>query len=329
MLTGAVSGYGNMGQQLVGRINSTTRFDARVVAASDILEVNRAKARSAGLRVIEDPTNLQAESLDFVIVSSTTIAHAEQVVAAANVGCHIFCEKPVALTLDDADRMIASTESRNLVTVVNYITRFNPGYQYLRRLIESGDLGSVLSIVHHRLRGFGLFDSGARHSAVLEPKRSGGWTVHHACHDTDLLLWLGGPVASAYGVTASTGAPSEELVSALLRFESGAVAHIEDSVCGLREHYTRIIGSEASVVLTGENENSVCRLKREGRETEERLAVEDRKEPEAALAHFFDCIRDNRRSPVDLRSARESLAVALAIQRSAREGRPVSFPDSD
>ena len=327
MLKGAVLGYGNMGRQLTRRINSSSRFDARVVATCDILEANRATARRAGLRVIEDPTDLQAEALDFVIVSSTTDAHAEQVIAAADAGCHIFCEKPVALSLDEADRMVAATESRNLVTVVNYITRFNPGYQYLHRLVESGEVGNVLSIVHHRLRGFGLFEAGARHTAVLEPERSGGWTVHHACHDTDLLLWLGGAVNTAYGMTASTGAPSEELVSALLRLESGAIAHIEDSVCGLREHYTRIIGSRASVVLTGENENSVCRVKREGREDEERVSVEDRKQPEAALAHFFDCIRDNQRSPVDLRSARKSLAVVLAIRRSAREGRPVTIPE--
>lgn len=359
MLYGAVLGFGNMGRQLTLHINSDAHYGAQVVVVSDLVESNLRDAREGfGLRVIDDAKDLEGQGLDFVLVSSTTGSHAEQVIAAARAGCHVFCEKPIALNLHDAEQMVLETESRELVTVVNYITRFNEGYQYLRRLVESGELGTILSIIHHRLRGFGLYESGARHPAVLKPEESGGWTVHHACHDTDLVLWLGGSIASVYGHTVSTvregvdrfpersnpsqapdmheagistgsdsdrgyDAHSEELVSALLHLHGGAIAHIEDSVCGLREHYTRIIGSKASVVLTGENEHSVCRLKREGSDREERVPVEDRKRAGGALGHFFECIRSGARSPVDLRSAGESLAVALAIRRSAREGRPM------
>jgi predicted dehydrogenase len=326
MLNGGVIGFGNMGRQLTRYINENRRLEARIVAASNRSQPGLDIASSEfGLWVTRDVEDLLARGLDFVVVASTSYAHPAQVVKAAEAGCHIFCEKPIALSLAEADRMIEAAEKADVVTVVNYIMRYNPGYLKIKELVELGELGELLEVSHAKTRGYGLYAAGARHRAVIEPEESGGWTVHHACHDVDFLYWLAGPIRSAYALFQSTAGrkDSEEIVLALVEFASGAIGSVADSVCGIRNHYTRIIGSQASLVMTGENEQTVCRLQREGKAEPELLAVRDQKRPGGGLDHFFDCIREGKKNPNSLASARHSLAAALAMRESARTRKPV------
>lgn len=327
VLRGAVVGFGNMGQKFARRVQETAAYGARIVAATNRGLSNLEVARDEfGLEVSHHVEDVM-EGLDFVIIASTTSAHADQVVAAAEAGCHVFCEKPVALTLEDADRMIAAVERAGVISVVNYITRFNPAYLALADMVRGGAFGRLLSVTHTRMRGYGLYAAGARHRAVMEQEESGGWTVHHACHDLDLLHWLGGPVREvfAYHSGSAPADHSEEVVSGLVRFASGAHGMIEDSVCAIRDHYTRIIGERASVVVAGENDETRFRLHREGADRAEILPIEDRKRPGGGLDHFFDCIRSGRISDCDLASARPSLAAALAMRESVRRGVPVAL----
>ncbi len=275
--------------------------------------------------VTHDPDELIARNLDFVLVLSTSYAHTPQVTKAAEAGCHIFCEKPIALSLEDADRMIEAAEKTEVVNVVNYVMRYNEGYIKIKELVDAGELGEVLSVTHSKMRCYGLYAGGARHRAIVEPQESGGWIVHHACHDIDFLYWLLGPIRTVYALSQSTvpHTKSEEVVLGMVIFENGAIGSIGDSACGIRDHYTRIIGSKASLVMTGENEKTVFRLHREGAEGPELLPFRDAKRPGGGIDHFFECIRQNRSSPHSLRSARHSLSVALAMKESARTGEPV------
>lgn len=328
VLKGGVIGFGNTGRQMTEFINGRRQDVARITAACNrgkpALDVAQERY---GLRVTHDPAELVSWDLDFVLVVSTSYGHAEQVELAAAAGRHIFCEKPIALTLADADRMIAAVERAGVVNSVNYGMRHIDAYLKIKGLVQDGVLGDLLEVSHSKTRAFGLYGAGARHRAVVEPQESGGWTVHHACHDIDFVAWIAGPIREVYAVTRSTvpGGCSEELVLGLVRFESGAVGSIADSVCCIRDHYTRLIGSRASLVMTGEHEETVLRLHREGSDESERIPARDTKREGGGLDHFFECIRAGRLSEHDLRSARQSLEVALAMQESARTRRPVAI----
>jgi predicted dehydrogenase len=320
-----IAGFGNMGQQFAQYLRACRADDVEIVGVSNRGPANRAVAeRSFGLRATADIEELLAWGPDALLVASTTVAHAEQTVAAARRGVHVFCEKPIALTIEDADRMIRAATAGGIITGVNYSMRFIDAYLKIREMVRSGQLGTILSVTHIMTRDFGLYSAGARHRAVTEPEESGGWTVHHACHDLDFLYWINGEMTTACGVTATTvpGPGSEEVVHGLLTFAGGGVGTIGDSVCGIREHFTLVIGSAASVVLTGEKEQTLLRLKREGADRETLIPATDAKRKGGGLDDFVDCVRAGRRSLNDLRSARHSLAAALALRASAGSGRP-------
>ncbi|NJL72933.1 MAG: Gfo/Idh/MocA family oxidoreductase [Candidatus Competibacteraceae bacterium] len=272
--------------------------------------------RDYGLRATGDIEELLAWKPDCLLVASTSVAHAEQVLAASAKKVHIFCEKPIALNLADADRMIAA--ATGIITVVNYSMRFIDAYIKLRDMAAAGDFGTILSVTHMKTRGFGLYAGGARHRAVLEPQESGGWTVHHACHDVDFLYWLNGPMTSAYGLAASTFAGSEEVVHGVLSFASGGVGTVGDSVCGIRDHYTLVIGSKAQAVLRSEHGSTELRFRREG-ETEDRLIpATDTKRKGGGIDHFLDCVRAGR--PSEKRPQKRA-ALAGRVDRATGIGR--------
>jgi predicted dehydrogenase len=265
--------------------------------------------------------------LDFVLVVSTSYAHAEQVVAAAEAGLHVFCEKPIALTVEDADCMIEAVESAGVINAVNYSMRYIDAYLKIKDMIDAGKLGRLLSICHYKMRGFGLYSAGARHRAVVEAGESGGWTVHHACHDIDFLYWINGPITQVYAATQTTAPDkdSEEVVLGSVVFENGAIGQIGDSICGIRDHYTQIIGAEASLIMSGEHEETELRFHREGARAPEIIPARDKKRQGGGIDHFLACIREGKQSPNSLRGARHSLEVALAMQESARSGQAVKI----
>ena len=326
ILKGGVIGFGNIGQGLTRYINDHKQDEARIVAACNRGKPNLDLAREEyGLEVTHDMRELANMDLDFVLVVSTSYAHADQVTIAAEAGLHVFCEKPIALNMEDADRMIEAVESAGVVNVVNYSMRYIDAYLTIKELIDSGKMGKLLSICHYKTRAFGLYGAGARHRAVVEPEESGGWTVHHACHDIDFLYWINGPIVQVYAATQTTvpDKDSEEVILSTVVFENGTIGHIGDSVCCIRDHYTQIIGTEASLILSGEHEETELRFHREGEWRPEIIPARDTKRRGGGMDHFLECIREGKLSPNSLRSARHSLAVALAMQEYARSGKVV------
>ena len=327
-LKGGVLGFGNIGQNLTAYINQTRQDAARIVAACDVAQPKLDLAQERyGLVTTPDAADLIDMDLDFVLVVSSNHAHADQVVLAAEAGKHIFCEKPISLSLPEADRMIAAVEAAGVVNVVNYSMRYIDGYLKFKEMADSGRLGNILFVWHLMTRGYGLYGAGARHWAVTRPDLSGGWTVHHACHSIDFLYWINGPISRAY-CTVQTTLPdkgSEEVLLGNLTFANGAMGMVGDSTCIIREHHTGLIGSKGSLLMTGEHEQTIMRLHLEGEKEEQLLPAVDSKRPGGGIDHFLDCIRQDQPSPNSLRQARHSLAVALAMQESARTGQVVNI----
>lgn len=327
-LKGGVLGFGSVGQNLAMHINQQRSDVARIVAACDINQDQLDLAKETyGLVTTPNAAELIAMDLDFVLVVSSNHAHSNQVIRAAEAGKHIFCEKPISLSLVEVDRMIKAVEAAGVINVVNYSMRYIDGYLKFKQMADEGRLGKILFVWHMMTRGFGLYEAGARHWAVTKPEQSGGWTLHHTCHSIDFLCWINGPIAKAYCNTQTTlpDSSSEEVLLGNLTFANGAMGMVADSTCVIREHHTGIIGSKGSLLMTGENEQTVMRLHLEGEKEEQLVPTIDSKRPGGGIDHFIDCIQQGHQSPNSIRQARHSLAVALAMQESARIGQAIAI----
>jgi predicted dehydrogenase len=326
VLKGGVIGFGNMGQGLTRYINRHKKDEAQIVAACNRGQANLAVARDEySLAVTPDAQELVNMDLDFVLVTSTSNVHAEQVVLAAQAGKHVFVEKPIALNLADAGLMIRAVETAGVINVVNYSMRYIDAYLKIKDLIDSGRMGDILSISYFKIRGFGLYGTGARHAAVVAPEESGGWTVHDVCHNVDFLYWLNGPINTVYA-TMQTTVPaknSEEVVLGNFVFANGAIGMVGDSVCNIRARYTQVIGAKASLLMSGEHEETELRFHPEGATSAQILPAVDTKRPGGGIDHFLECVREDKPSPNSIRDSQHSLAVALAMQESARTGQVV------
>ena len=333
MLKGGIIGFGKVGQAMTRIIRESFPFaDIVAVCNRSRAKLDIARDEFGITRVTHDPEELCSSGLDFVMVLSSNRAHREHVETAARHKLPIFCEKPIATTLEDADAMVKAVDRAGVLNSVNYMLRFLPAFRRIRELCRDGVLGDLLSINVLRMRGFGLYGSGARHWAVTDPEESGGWIVHHACHTIDLAYWLAGEYKDVYAQTQTTLPGSAELVWGMGRLQSGVTVVVGDSVCAAREQYTAVVGTRGQLFLRG-REGDTLELVHEPRDGGERrtetFAMETPGYPgffEESLSHFFDCLRNGSPAEATIAQARHSIAVATAMAESARTNAVVPVP---
>ncbi len=331
ILRGGVFGFGGMGQQFTRNINIDKWYgdDFRIIGACNRGEPHRRTAvETFGIKAFQDPADLIREGLDFGLVSSTTAAHCEHVCLLAAAGIPVFCEKPIALTPDEGRRMREAVAKANVPSVVNFGRRLDPCNQKIKAMIEGGEFGRLMNYSSFMARAHGFYSEGARHRAILDPVESGGWIVHHSCHQVDLACWLMGEVNSVSCVTRSTvegietvpGLISEEVVQGRLFFKNGSMGTVFDCVGGVHDSHLSVIGTKCAVGIVKAENTSVIKYKRQGDpEWDAPRVLDPRLEfPRIDnLHHFLKVVRDRIPSRVTLADAFYALQVTMAMRESA------------
>ncbi|MFB7512348.1 Gfo/Idh/MocA family protein [Streptomyces sp. NPDC056144] len=225
---------------------------AEIVAVVDVDAV-RAEAFAAehGIPAVHTDlrTMLDEQRPDVVHLCTPPFLHAEQAVACLNAGAWVWCEKPVALSLAEIDRIRAAEGTAAAGAVFQH--RYGSGARYLRELIAAGTLGRplVAQCVTAWYRDDAYYDVPWRGTWESE---GGGPTLGHGIHQTDLLLAVLGPWAEVRAMAGrlARDVRTEDVSTALVRFENGAVATVVNSVLSPREEsYLRFDLTEATVEL--------------------------------------------------------------------------------
>jgi predicted dehydrogenase len=152
-----------------------------------------------------------------------TFLHADHAVAAAEAGKHVICEKPMALTVAEADRMVAAARANNVVLMIAHCIRFWPEYERLKELIDSGELGRLLSI---NLTRYGQFPTWGSDNWLGDESKCGGAALDMHVHDTDFALHILGEPTETF----SRGSRDERGISQIfttMTFAEGTIAHLE------------------------------------------------------------------------------------------------------
>jgi predicted dehydrogenase len=247
-------------------------------------------------------------------------------------GLHVFCEKPMAHTLESADRIIALGDAHPGRLVFGHMYRFDPRWIALRQAVEDGRLGRL---VHLSTAGFTPDYEGralaGRVSLVNE----------NAIHGLDLLQWLGGPIERVYAEASRTGIVGEGQVDsavATLRFESGAVGTVETdwalpTAAGLHSELRfNAVGSEGVAWIDARDSGVGILSTNAAPAFPSTLVFDDPSGAQQGIYRvedefFLAKVRDGRAWPIELSAARSALAVALAVDHSLETGRPVTVAE--
>jgi scyllo-inositol 2-dehydrogenase (NAD+) len=272
------------------------------------------------------------EKADAVVISTPTFTHSDLAVRAADAGKHVFCEKPMALTLSECDDMIAAAERSGVVLQIGFMRRFQPEFVEARRRVEAGDVGEPM-VVKSLTRGPGLPPPWA-----WSLERSNGMLAEVNSHDFDSARWLAGSeiervyaeVANLKGAARGVDAADfydNAVVS--LRFESGAIGTI-DGTCPADYGYdarVEIVGSEGLLIVGDLRGQPLIEVRDRdvGTVTPLHRTWPDRFRDayRAEIRSFVDGALDGAPPVVTGADGRAAVAAVLAANRSWQEGRPV------
>jgi UDP-N-acetyl-2-amino-2-deoxyglucuronate dehydrogenase len=279
---------------------------------------------------------MQSESIDVVVVLTPSGLHAKHVVNLAQYGKHLMVEKPMALTVEDAESMIYACDQNNIKLFVIKQNRFNVPVVKLREVLESGRFGKlILGTVRVRW---------ARHQAYYDqdPWRGtwamdGGVLTNQASHHVDMLQWMMGDVESVFAKisTALADIETEDTAIVTLKFKSGALGVIEATTAtrpANLEGSISILGENGTVVVGGVavNEMKTWNFKDEQQGDLEVLESFSVNPPnvygfghQAYYEHVVNCIDFESANLVDGLQGRKSIELISAIYESAETGKEV------
>jgi predicted dehydrogenase len=209
---------------------------------SELVAVSRARADLAGAFAAEFGARrsyprwqdlVVDTDLHGVYVATPVDVHAEQTIAAAEAGKHVLCEKPMAMTAAECDRMIAACRANGVTLGVAYYRRFYPAILRAKAVVESGEIGSP---VFAQMNAFEWFAADRTHPRgwLLDRSRAGGGPMmDFGCHRLEVLVHLFGRARRVSALTANVvfDREVEDTAAAILEFERGPCATVAVSHC--------------------------------------------------------------------------------------------------
>lgn len=260
----AILGCGRISLKHVEAIINN-KEETELVAVYDIIEElamdkkdqYESKIEGSNVKVYTDYNEfLKDENIDVVTIASISGYHAEQAIDCLNHDKHVLIEKPMALTLEDADKIIALGKEKNKKVCVSHQNRFSPAIQKLRRAIEEGRFGKL---IHGTARVLWARDDDYYKQASWRGTKAldGGTLMNQCIHNIDLLQWMmGGEVERLFSETDTfiRNIETEDFGAMLMRFKNGAVGIVEGSVCVYPknlEETLSMFGEKGTVVISG------------------------------------------------------------------------------
>ncbi|SRR6266404_5764610 len=275
--------------------------------------------------------------MDLVIVGSPSGLHATHSIAAAQRGLHVLTEKPIDITTERADALVAAAECGGVKLGVMFQDRLKPGIRQLKKWVCDGILGKLL-LVDARVKWYRppeyYANSRWRGTLALD---GGGALINQAVHTLDLMLWLLGDVVrvQACEATALHAIEVEDTVLALLDFASSALGVFHATTAAYPGYPRRleVTGSEGTVILDHDRILAVNlrnppdgfkqNIPPDENQSASSAVVSDFRGHQALIEDFLQAIERNSTPVCDGREGRKSLALVEAIYSAAKRGQGV------
>ena len=295
---------------------------------------------------------IASDDVDFVSIATPHHLHAPMTVAAARAGKHVLCEKPLTVTLEDADSMIFGCADFGRKLGMWMVMRYAPAAETARALIRAGAIGEIVNIrlpdVHNKVRTY--YERGvggrARPSEWRGSRKTsgGGALIMNAIHQIDVLRYITGlevERVSAEWVNFTGLAEVEDMINVVLRYENGAIGTIDTANYapgGGEPHVLRIYGSKGQLQIARNSElKAFVDEPFSGRDGLPPLQANEwqdvpsggdgRNTRTLVLEDFVKAIHDDRTPPVTGEDGKAALAIVLASYAAAERGHTVRIDE--
>lgn len=344
MLRFALMGCGRIAKRHSELLGYKQIEGATLACVCDLdIEKARTIGEKFGVPYYTDAHQMMAEQKpDVVTILTESGRHAEHVIALAPYGKHLIVEKPMALTVADADKMIAACKAANIRLFVVKQNRFNVPVTKLREALEAGRFGKlVMGTV--RVRWSRDQSYYAQDSWRGTWRFDGGVLTNQASHHVDLLEWMMGPVRSVFAKTSTAlvDIEAEDTAVVVLEFMNGALGIIE-ATTAVRpkdlEGSISLLGERGAVEIGGfaVNKLKVWNFLDAGPGDADVIETHSVNPPnvygfghQAYYEHVVDAISNDRQYVIDGEAGRRSLQLINAIYESVETGKPVEVGSSD
>lgn len=294
-----------------------------IAAVADPVEENAARiVEDHGAKAFGSCEDM-LDSVDAVVISTPNMMHADQAVACATAGKHVFIEKPMALSTAEADRIVAAVDAVGVGSMIGFSVRFDGPQHTMIQKLRSGEMGALRSIWSRRMGFFGGRPGRKRVSWRSDPALSGGVLSELLVHEVDWLVYTAGRLPDTVfcrKLCREPDAPpaANDHLWMMFGFGPEVTGTIEGSMMGTIDEYYRGLMAEKGSLYTTDWGNGLKQQMAKGQcDQLESLEKFDKYE------HFLDVIEQRTESVADVHHGRAIVSLSEKILESANTGEAV------
>ena len=292
------------------------------------------------LRYTDYKSMIQEVKPDLVSIATESGIHAEIALFCIDHGVHVIIEKPMAMSISDANEIIRRSEENHVKVSACHQNRFNIAVQEMRHALEAGRFGRLShGSIHVRWnRNQGYYDQAPWRGTWAQ---DGGALMNQCIHGIDLLRWtFGGEIEEVYGQTRQQFhdyLEAEDVGMAVVKFKNGAIATIEGTTHVYPKNLEEtlyIFGEKGTVKIGGTSTNNIdvwdfadeSELDTKNKGLQEETSNVYGNGHTSLFADMIDAVQNDRKPYVDAYAGRDALELVLAIYKSQKEGHVVRLP---
>jgi predicted dehydrogenase len=338
----AVIGCSPMGEWHMQAIATHTKMNLVALCDKDAVRLQECAERFDVAAAYTDYREmLKNEDVEAVVVCTPDFVHEEMTEAALKAGKHVMCEKPMALTMEECERMCTFEEKYGKKLMVGQICRYTHAFKLTKELIDKGEIGELYYVeseyAHDYFYSRGADDWRADPNHPREPYIGGG------CHAVDLLRWIAGDpteVTAYSNHKCLTGWPVNDATVSILKFPNDVIGKVFVSIGCKRDYTMRSVfyGTKGTIIC--DNTSSTMMIYKTGMEKNEDIFT--RVAPYGSelspislsvtvgnhnsygeLEDFINAILEDKPTPTTAYDGASTVAVCLAAVESAKIGAPV------
>ena len=320
----AIVGYGSIGKRHYRNILKNHEDDIIICSKRNDIPKNIEHYKTINECIKQKP--------DIAIITNETDKHLKTAIKFANIGCHIFIEKPLSHSFEGVKKLEEISSSKKIVTQIGCNLRFNPCLIKIKKILSQKEIGKIISFqAEHGSYLPDWHPNEDYKKSYAAKKENGGDIMFTSIHEVDYLYWFFGQVTEVFaksGKYSNLRITSDDHASMFLKFKNGIIGEIHlDYYQRPKTRTCKIIGTNGTIFWNNE-ENMVKIFQSHTKKLKTILKLNNfdiNKMYTDEIRHFKKCVMENKKSINDIKQGIDTLKISLCAKKSSESNKMVKI----